>query len=481
MSCGNINTDIQRFVANMQTVDTIVNGDPLTTVTPSGKTVDTLAGYDKQFNDALDLIGWTIVDSFETGATITTRNEAVRYVATGELYRWDGTLPKTIPAGSTPATSGGLGVGKWLLVVNSAGGSGNGIVYDPPPSTLIEGVTYFNAETFELAFSYDDGDTTQYVTFPLAKPLGGGGSGDGEANTASNLGGGTGLFAAKVDFDLQFKSLVAGTGISLSNTATTVTITSTGEANTASNLGTGSFLFAAKSGTDLQFKSLVAGTGVTLTSNSTSVTINAPGTGEANTASNLGAGTAIFASKVGVDLQFKTLVAGSGVTISNTGTTVTISSTGGGGGGTTDHAALINRDANDQHPISAITGLQTALDGKASTDVATTSVSGLMSAADKVKLNGIAAGATVNSSDATLLNRANHTGSQDISTVTGLQTALDNKQPLDGDLTAIAALSTNGVPRRTAANTWSMLTDVKEIVVSTTAPTDTTKLWLDIN
>jgi len=54
-------------------------------------------------------------------------------------------------------------------------------------------------------------------------------------------------------------------------------------------------------------------------------------------------------------------------------------------------------------------------------------------------------------------------------------------QPLDSDLTAIAALSTNGVPRRTAADTWSMLADVKEIVVSTTAPVDTTKLWLDIN
>lgn len=43
------------------------------------------------------------------------------------------------------------------------------------------------------------------------------------------------------------------------------------------------------------------------------------------------------------------------------------------------------------------------------------------------KLGGIAAGATVNSSDATLLDRANHTGTQAISTVTGLQTALDAK------------------------------------------------------
>lgn len=36
----------------------------------------------------------------------------------------------------------------------------------------------------------------------------------------------------------------------------------------------------------------------------------------------------------------------------------------GSGGGTTDHSQLSNRDAADQHPVSAIAGLQTALNGK---------------------------------------------------------------------------------------------------------------------
>ena len=60
-------------------------------------------------------------------------------------------------------------------------------------------------------------------------------------------------------------------------------------------------------------------------------------------------------------------------------------------------------------------------------DEATTSVSGLLSAADKTKLNSIAASATANDTDANLKNRANHTGEQAISTVTGLQGALDAK------------------------------------------------------
>ena len=46
-----------------------------------------------------------------------------------------------------------------------------------------------------------------------------------------------------------------------------------------------------------------------------------------------------------------------------------------------------------------------------------------MSANDKTKLDGIASGATANSSDAFLLDRANHTGTQSGATVTGFYTA----------------------------------------------------------
>lgn len=45
----------------------------------------------------------------------------------------------------------------------------------------------------------------------------------------------------------------------------------------------------------------------------------------------------------------------------------------------------------------------------------------------KTKLDGIAAGATANATDAQLRDRATHTGTQAISTVTGLQTELDGK------------------------------------------------------
>lgn len=58
------------------------------------------------------------------------------------------------------------------------------------------------------------------------------------------------------------------------------------------------------------------------------------GGGEVNTASNLGVGEGVFASKVGVDLQFKSLIAGANVTLTSDGDEITIDATGGGGGAT---------------------------------------------------------------------------------------------------------------------------------------------------
>lgn len=93
-------------------------------------------------------------------------------------------------------------------------------------------------------------------------------------------------------------------------------------------------------------------------------------------------------------------------------------------GGTTTWGGIIG-DLADQED------LQEALDAKAGTGHshgnATTSAAGFMTAADKTKLDGIATGATANATNAQLRDRATHTGEQAISTVTGLQDALDAK------------------------------------------------------
>ena len=54
-----------------------------------------------------------------------------------------------------------------------------------------------------------------------------------------------------------------------------------------------------------------------------------------------------------------------------------------------------------------------------------------MTAAERGKLSGVATGATANQTDAYLRDRANHTGTQTISTVAGLQAALDARPVSD--------------------------------------------------
>lgn len=71
-------------------------------------------------NQAIIAAGYIPMDSFQQGAEITKRNEILRDETTGEYYRWDGDLPKSVPAGSTPASTGGVGLGAWVSVSDTA-------------------------------------------------------------------------------------------------------------------------------------------------------------------------------------------------------------------------------------------------------------------------------------------------------------------------------------------------------------------------
>lgn len=65
---------------------------------------------------AVSLNGYITRRSFEKGFNVTTWNEALLWEEDGDYYRWDGTLPKNVPAGSTPESSGGIGQGAWVSV-----------------------------------------------------------------------------------------------------------------------------------------------------------------------------------------------------------------------------------------------------------------------------------------------------------------------------------------------------------------------------
>ncbi|EPH2676678.1 glycosyl hydrolase family 28-related protein [Enterobacter cloacae] len=74
----------------------------------------TIEGLRWLAQQAIAQYGWILIDSFQDGADITLPNQALRDEDTGEYYRWDGALPKHVDAGSTPSSSGGVGVGAWV-------------------------------------------------------------------------------------------------------------------------------------------------------------------------------------------------------------------------------------------------------------------------------------------------------------------------------------------------------------------------------
>ncbi|MDF3830166.1 MULTISPECIES: hypothetical protein [unclassified Pseudocitrobacter] len=75
-------------------------------------------GMEENIKTAITNLGWNPVGTFQDGSTVTAAGDIIQDESTGVWYRWDdlSTLPKTVPAGSTPDSTGGTGEGKWLAV-----------------------------------------------------------------------------------------------------------------------------------------------------------------------------------------------------------------------------------------------------------------------------------------------------------------------------------------------------------------------------
>lgn len=96
--------------------------------------------------------------------------------------------------------------------------------YEANGYKLQEGMIAFDVDTKCFKYSRDTGWVSLCDILP-----------GGTTETASNLGAGTGIYAQKVANDFQFKSLVAGTNVSISSDANTVTINAAGSTYTANN------------------------------------------------------------------------------------------------------------------------------------------------------------------------------------------------------------------------------------------------------
>ena len=91
-------------------------------VVPTGLATDPYNGTREALRRSYAEAGYNLVaGSFEAGGTVTSATDVLLYEATGIAYLWLGTLPKVVPAGSTPASTGGIDLGAWVSAADSYG------------------------------------------------------------------------------------------------------------------------------------------------------------------------------------------------------------------------------------------------------------------------------------------------------------------------------------------------------------------------
>lgn len=187
-------------------------------------------------------------------------------------------------------------------------GNGTGAIQTATAPTVTDTYLKWNGSTFEWAA----------------------GTGSGETNTASNLGAGEGVFAQKTGADLEFKSLVAGTNVTITSDANEITINSTAtggdpDQNLWETIVADSGSTTADNTTDSL--SIVGGTGISTSIAGDTLTITATGggAGEANDGANVGTGLGkVYRDKTGTTLNFKSIAAGSGIAVTNGADDVTV-------------------------------------------------------------------------------------------------------------------------------------------------------------
>lgn len=102
---------LEDMADNAKVLDQMVNKT-------EGNVTDRTGTVRRSFQQIIMDMGFEpISGSFQTGATLTQRNQVLQDETTGVFYSWNGVIPvggKIIPVGSTPVTSGGIGVGAWV-------------------------------------------------------------------------------------------------------------------------------------------------------------------------------------------------------------------------------------------------------------------------------------------------------------------------------------------------------------------------------
>lgn len=178
--------------------------------------------------------------------------------------------------------------------------------------------------------------------------------------TASNKGSGEGVFKQKTGVDLEFKSLVAGSNVTLTADADTITVATTAASNVTAgqNLGGGQGPFSQISGTTMQFKEILANSPLSIVAGANDLTISSSAEANTNTAmGTAGDGESLVGTKLLSDLPIKRIKGGKNLTATSETNGVALSLTASDGlTGTGHQGKLLYSDTNGDLQVLSTAG-----------------------------------------------------------------------------------------------------------------------------
>ena len=149
----------------------------------------------------------------------------------------------------------------------------------------------------------------------------------------TNIGTGENIYAGITSGIARLKSLTAGSNVTLTNTGNEIRINVPAIGTTAQGRNLGATMdadiYTGMTGINLGFRRLQMGAGMTATQYSDYITLST--TVKNNSGINLSGGAPLYYGMSGDNLSFRSLTAGSNITITNVGNQIQISSAGGGG------------------------------------------------------------------------------------------------------------------------------------------------------
>ena len=154
-------TDARDLSDNAENFDKALNSTAKTWNDRLGNTRDTFEG-------ALSKLSFYRVGTFAAGYTLTNMRQTLEY--NGHEYSWSGAFPKTVPAGATPTTSGGIGAGAWVdrtdLTLRSELISSGNSIYDISLAPTKIGKVIYATDYATPTLAYDATPSGGVLFFP---------------------------------------------------------------------------------------------------------------------------------------------------------------------------------------------------------------------------------------------------------------------------------------------------------------------------